>query len=72
MLKELSLEEIREAQRETFSTECEDILFAYEEMIKQGEKVMVKEKTTARGRSYVFYKYDKKLYRYQIVGEIFA
>lgn len=70
MLKELSLNEMSEISHG--DTELAQTISEYVERLERGERLMVKEKTTAKGRSYVFYKYDNKLYRYQIVGEIFA
>lgn len=70
MLKELSLKEMSEIN--CGNTELRQTLSDYIERLEKGERVMVKEKTTAKGRSYVFYKYDCKLYRYQIVVEIFT
>lgn len=69
MLKELNLKEVQELRNK--DGELGEVASSFVDSMLKGECVMVKEKTTAKGRSYVFYRYDKKLYRYQIVGEIF-
>lgn len=66
MLRELT---VTEMQNNNFEYELSEILKDKAKRIQNGEKLIVKEKITASGRSIVFYEYDKKLYRYTKTGE---
>lgn len=70
MLKELSSNEIQELR----NSDGELGLIASQvlEDMYAGKRVIMKEKTSRTSHSYVIYRYDEKLYRYQIAGEIFV
>ena len=72
MLKELTVEEIKKlAMEQELYSELNLILEDYANLINAGKKVIVKEKTTQKGKSVVFYNYDEKLYRYVKSGEFY-
>lgn len=72
MLKELKVDEIKElAKKQSVNSELKLLLNSYAKWIEEGVKLIVKEKTTNKGKSIVFYNYDDKLYRYIKNGEFY-
>lgn len=72
MFKELKVDEIKElAKKQSVNSELKLLLNNYAKWIEEGVKLIVKEKTTNKGKSVVFYNYDDKLYRYIKNGEFY-
>lgn len=65
----LNVEDLLKIEEEKRGTELSEVASEYAHMMRENEKVLVKEKTTARGNSLIFYRYNDKEYRYQPVGE---
>lgn len=70
MLRELDLREVQELRNS--EGELGAIAHKVAEDMLSGKRVVMKEKTTRSSHSYVVYRYDHKLYRFQIAGEFFV
>lgn len=68
MLRELTANELMEYN--AYDGEIEALLREIAIRMKNGEKIIVKEKTTQSTTKINVYKYDEKLYRYIIVESI--
>ena len=67
MIKSMTVEEIKEME---FEDNVKEIVSNYIDMLRSGESIQFRIKTTEKGNYLQIFRYDKKLYRYILTEKI--